>query len=161
MYSEKRKTLTMLAVAVALLCPLAAVAASQHVISPPSEAHWGPAPPLLPAGAQIAVLPGDPTAAGPSTVRLRFPGNYRIPAHSHPVDEYVIVTSGTLYIGMGDTLDTKVGKELTTGGFALLPAGMNHFAYTKTGATVVLSGVGPVGFKYVNPGDDPRNAMKK
>jgi len=30
-----------------------------HVIQTPAEAQWGPAPPLLPAGAQIAVLAGS------------------------------------------------------------------------------------------------------
>ena len=49
-----------------------------------STAKWGAAPPMLPAGAQIAVLAGDPTKAVPYTVRLKFPANYDIPAHSHP-----------------------------------------------------------------------------
>jgi len=42
-----------------------------------------------------------------------------------------------------------------------MPANMNHFAYT-TGAetTIVLYGLGPVEFKYVNAADDPRNAKK-
>ena len=31
-----------------------------HVIQNVKEAQWGSAPPLLPAGAQIAVLSGDP-----------------------------------------------------------------------------------------------------
>ena len=52
-------------------------AQSPHVIQTPQEAQWGPAPPLLPAGAQIAVLAGDPTSAVPYTVRLKFPANYR------------------------------------------------------------------------------------
>jgi hypothetical protein len=30
-----------------------------HVIQTPQEAQWGPAPPLLPPGAQIAVLSTD------------------------------------------------------------------------------------------------------
>jgi hypothetical protein len=47
------------------------------------------------------------------------------------------------------------------GGFALMPAQMNHFAYT-TGqeTTIVLYGQGPVEFKYVNPADDPRYGKK-
>src|SRR6476620_9589447 len=48
------------------------------------EAQWGPAPPMLPPGAQIAVLSGDPGKAAPYTVRLKFPANYAVPAHSHP-----------------------------------------------------------------------------
>jgi hypothetical protein len=44
------------------------------------------------------------------------------------------------------------------GGFAMMPANMNHFAYTDQETTIVLYGIGPVEFKYVNPSDDPRNA---
>lgn len=132
-----------------------------HVIQTPGEAQWGPAPPMLPAGAQIAVLAGDPTKAVPYTIRLKFPANYAIPAHSHPTDEHVVVVSGALTFGMGDKLirGAATNKTLSTGGFALMPANMNHFAYTSTEeTTIVLYGQGPVEFKYVNPADDPRNA---
>src|SRR5262245_4079007 len=65
-----------------------------HAIQTLKEAQWGPAPPMVPAGAQIAVLSGDPSKAAPYSVRLRFPANYAIPAHSHPTDENVVVTAG-------------------------------------------------------------------
>lgn len=131
--------------------------AQAHVIQPIGEVKWGVAPPLLPAGAQIAVLAGDPSKAAPYTVRLKFPANYVIPAHSHPTDEHVVVASGTLFIGMGNKLDKAAGTSLPVGGFALMPANMNHFAYTQQETTIVLYGQGPVEFKYVDPKDDPRN----
>jgi quercetin dioxygenase-like cupin family protein len=134
-----------------------------HVIQAPKEAQWGPAPPMLPAGAQIAVLAGDPTKSAAYTVRLKFPANYAIPAHSHPTDEHVVVVSGALTFGMGDTLakDAAANKTLAAGGFALMPANMNHFAFTTSQeTTIVLYGQGPVEFKYVNPADDPRSAKK-
>jgi quercetin dioxygenase-like cupin family protein len=129
-----------------------------HVIQTPAEAQWGPAPPMLPAGAQIAVLAGDPTKPVPYAVRLKFPANYAIPAHSHPTDEHVVVTSGGLTFGMGDKLAKGAAgnKTLAPGGFALMPANMNHYAYTAQETTIVLYGQGPVEFKYVNPSDDPR-----
>jgi len=100
-----------------------------HVIQAIEEAQWGPAPPFLPAGAQIAVLAGDPTKATAYAVRLKFPANYAIPAHSHPTDENVVVVSGALTFGMGDKLAKKAAanKTLGVGGFALMPANMNHF----------------------------------
>ena len=124
-----------------------------------NAAKWGPAPPFLPAGAQIAVLAGDPTKAVPYTVRLKFAANYDIPAHSHPGDENVAVVSGELFMGMGTRLDTSAGLALGVGGFALMPANANHFAYTKSETTIVLYGQGPVELKYVNPADDPRTKM--
>ena len=135
----------------------------KHVIQTPKEAQWGPAPPLLPAGAQIAVLAGDPTKSAPYTIRLKFPANYAIPAHSHPTDEHVVVTSGSLTFGMGDKLakGAASNKTLAPGGFALMPANMNHYAFTTAQeTTIVLYGQGPVEFKYVNPADDPRSAKK-
>ena len=137
--------------------------AHNHVIATPQEAQWGPAPPLLPPGAQIAVLAGDPTKPVPYTVRLKFPANYAVPAHSHPTDEHVVVVSGALTFGMGTKLTKGAAsnKTLGPGGFALMPENMNHFAYTTTQeTTIVLYGTGPVEFKYVNPADDPRAAKK-
>ena len=153
-------------VVLVVACGAAALVAqggSAHVVSAAKEAQWGPAPPFIPAGAQIAVLSGDPGKAVPYAVRLKFPAGYAIAAHSHPTDENVVVTSGTLTFGMGDKL-TKgaTNKMLGTGGYALMPANMNHFAYTTSAeATIVLYGVGPVEFKYVNAADDPRNAKKE
>jgi len=90
----------------------------------------------------------------------KFPAHYAIPAHSHPTDENVVITSGAVTFGMGDKLvKTSPGnKTLKAGGYFLATANMNHFAFTGAdGATIVLYGQGPVEFKYVNPADDPRN----
>ena len=144
-------------------CCVLQAQSKEHVIAAPNEAKWGSAPPLLPPGAQIAVLAGNPMGAEPYAVRLKFPAHYAIPAHSHPTDEHVVVVSGAVSFGMGDKLDraAKGNKTLSTGGFALMPANMNHFAYTGSQeTTIVLYGQGPVEFKYVNPADDPRNAHK-
>src|SRR5215468_8006237 len=103
----------------------------QQMLQMPQEAQWGPAPPMLPAGAQIAVLSGDPTKPAPYAVRLKFPANYAIPAHSHPTDENVVVVSGAVTFGMGDKLVKGAGnKTLGVGGFMVAPANVNHFAYT-------------------------------
>jgi quercetin dioxygenase-like cupin family protein len=153
-----------LATGVALIAGSHGILSAQnqtHVIQTQAEAQWGPAPPLLPAGAQIAVLAGDPTRAVPYTVRLKFPARYAIPAHSHPTDEHVVVVSGSLTFGMGNKLSQEAAgnKTLAAGGFALMPAHMNHYAYTSNQeTTIILYGQGPVEFKYVNPTDDPRHA---
>ena len=48
-----------------------------HVIQTTQEAQWGPAPPMLPAGAQIAVLSGDPSKVGPLFSSPTIPGELR------------------------------------------------------------------------------------
>src|SRR5262245_8218239 len=92
------------------------------------DVKWGPAPNVFPAGAQIAVVSGDPFKYGLYVVRLKMPANYKIPAHNHPTTEYVTVLSGDL--------DTQKGLLLHAGGFAEASAKMNHYAWS-TGETVV------------------------
>src|SRR6266567_513026 len=106
-------------------------------------------------GAHIMVPPTD---AVPFTFRLKFPADYKIPAHSHPAIEHVTVISGTLHFGAGDKLDATKTKPLSAGSVAIMPPKTNHFGWTKEETIVQVHGVGPWGVTYVNPADDP---MKK
>jgi quercetin dioxygenase-like cupin family protein len=156
------KTIMSVVTAAAILGSVMAQTHAQSVgiVQAPKDAKWGPAPPMLPPGAQIALVAGDPGKAAPYTVRLKFPAHYAIPAHSHPSDENVAVVSGALTLGMGDTLDrqAKGNATVTAGGYALAPSGMNHYAFTGAQeTTILLYGIGPVEFKYVKASDDPRN----
>ena len=144
------------AVAVALTITGAAFAQHSHVLVPADKVKWGPAPPALPAGAQISVLEGDPGQKGAITLRLQFPANYTVPPHWHSMTEGVAVLSGTLQVGMGDTLDRQASKALRPGGFVSLPAKMHHYAWTATPTVVQINLEGPFDIYYVNPGDDPR-----
>ena len=131
-----------------------------HVMVSPNEVKWGPAPPSLPPGAQLAVLEGDPTKAGGTyTLRAKLPDGYKIPPHWHPVTENVTVVEGALYIGMGDKFDEAAGRELTAGSFASMPTGVRHFAWAKGDTIIQVHGVGPFEVTYVNPADDPRKKM--
>jgi quercetin dioxygenase-like cupin family protein len=125
------------------------------------DVKWSAAPPVFPKGAMMAVMAGDPGASGPVAVRLKLPAGYKIPAHWHPTDEHVTVLSGVLYLGMGDKLDPKQGQAFTAGGYAVAPAHMNHYAWTKTGATVQVNLTGPFALTYVNPADDPSGGKAK
>ena len=122
-----------------------------------NEIKWGPAPPVLPAGAKLAVLSGDPAGTGLVTIRLKMPAGYKIPPHWHPTDEHVTVISGSLALGMGDVLDEEKSKVLKPGGYGVAQANMHHFAWTKTGAVVQVHLMGPFKITYVNPADDPSN----
>ena len=61
----------------AVASPSPARRAPLHVVAAVAEAQWGPAPPMLPPGAQIAVLSGDPGKPAPYAVRLKFPAQLR------------------------------------------------------------------------------------
>jgi quercetin dioxygenase-like cupin family protein len=139
----------------------AAVAGDSPLVSSSKDVKWGPAPPILPKGAMMAVMAGDPGAAGLVAIRLKMPAGYKIPAHWHPTDEQVTVLSGTLAIGMGDKLDETKGVTLHAGGFGVAPAHMNHYAWTKAGAVIQINLMGPFALTYVNPADDPTKAAAK
>ncbi len=130
-----------------------------HVLIPAASVQWSPAPPTLPAGAQIAVLEGDPSRKGPVTLRLKFPANYNIPAHWHSMTERVTVLSGALHVGMGDTLDRKGSQTLEPGGYVSLPANMHHFAWAATPTIVQINLDGPFDIFYVNPADNPQKSQ--
>jgi hypothetical protein len=120
-----------------------------------SDLKWGPAPGVLPKGAQLAVVSGDPFKDGPYVVRLKVPNGYKIPAHNHPTTEGVTIISGNFHIGMGDKLDESKAMELTAGGYGEAPAKMNHYAFATSDTVVQVHGQGPFAITYVNPADDP------
>ena len=136
-----------------------AFAQSTHILVPADRVQWGPAPPVLPAGAQIAVLEGNPSEKGTITLRLRLPANYNIPPHWHSMTESVTVLSGALNVGMGDTLDRKASQLLKPGGFVSLPGNMHHFAWTAVPTVVQINLMGPFDIFYVNAADNPQKAV--
>jgi len=137
------------------LAVVAVSSAAPGQVNPPNL-RWGPAPPSLPTGARLAVLSGDPTKQGLFTIRLRFPPGYSVPPHSHPTDEIVTVINGQLSLGMGRTMNRRRASSLVQGGFVVAPANMNHYAFTRSGATVQITARGPFQVTYANPRDDPR-----
>ena len=133
---------------------------TRHTITMPDAVKWGPPPPFMPPGSQIAVMLGDPAKKGLFIIRGRMPDGYTIPPHWHSTIENVTVLSGTFNVGMGDKLDKSKGQALTLGGFFSAPPHMSHFAWA-TGETVVeVTGMGPLDFKYVDPNDDPSKTAK-
>jgi hypothetical protein len=157
------RRLSFLIAAVALAVALSAAAqpakapagGASHVLIRSAEVKWGEAPAKLPKGAQLAVLSGDPAAAGPFAIRLKFPAGYTIPPHWHPTAEQLTVVSGDLSMGTGDTFDKTALKPLGVGGYSFMPAEMRHFGWSRAGAVIQLQGMGPFVLNYVNPADDP------
>jgi hypothetical protein len=153
-----KKKLAVLSVILALAC-LGGFAAwgqhSNHMMVTPDELKWTDVA-SLPAGAKLAVIEGPLNEAVPFTFRLKFPVNYRLPAHWHPAIEHVTVISGTFNMGAGDKLDRSKTKALPAGSVAIMQPKTNHFAWTEEETIVQVHGVGPWAINYVNPGDDPR-----
>ena len=122
----------------------------------PETIPWGPPPPFIAPGAQLAVIEGNPSASsGDYTVRLKMPDGYRISPHWHPSRENVTVISGTFKVGMGDTFDTGKMAPFPAGSFAFLDPDMHHYAVASGEVVVQVHGSAPLQFNYVNPADDP------
>jgi quercetin dioxygenase-like cupin family protein len=138
----------------------AASAKPHAIVATPDVIKWAPAPPSLPAGAELAVLEGNPSLPGAFTMRVAMPDGYRIPPHFHPVVEHVTVIEGTFNVGMGEVFDAAKARALPTGTFAALEPGVRHFAFAKGRTVIQLHGTGPWSLTYVNPADDPRNKPK-
>jgi anti-sigma factor ChrR (cupin superfamily) len=122
----------------------------------PDRITWTPAPAILPSGAKVAILQGNPAEAGPFTMRLWAPDGYRIASHYHPAVEHITVIQGTFKVGMGEKFDASALTELPAGTFAALPPDTRHFAQAHGETIIQLHGVGPWKLTYVNPADDPR-----
>jgi quercetin dioxygenase-like cupin family protein len=133
-----------------------AAAMAPHTIVAPQEIKWGPAPAVLPPGAEAAVLFGDPAKAGLFALRLKLPAGYSVPSHMHPVDEVVTVISGTFNLGMGETADQSQARPLPAGSFFAMPPDTPHFVFIDEATVIQINSVGPWGLTYVNPEDDPR-----
>lgn len=129
--------------------------AAKHVAMTPSELKWGPAPPVLPPGAQIAVLDGDPGKEGFFTLRLKFPDGYKIAPHWHPTDENIVVVAGTFLMGLGEKRADASMHALPAGSFTVMPKMGRHYATAKGETVVQIYGQGPFVVNYVNPADNP------
>lgn len=130
-------------------------ATGTNIVVAPDDLKWSDVTSLAP-GAKIAVIEGDLKLAVPFTFRLKFPADYRIAVHTHPVTERVTVVSGGFNLGFGEKFDPEKAVRLKPGSVAIMPSGSKMYAFTKEETVIQLHGVGPWGITYVNPEDDPR-----
>jgi hypothetical protein len=158
----KRNLYLTLALVAALCCAGELISASAHGDNhennafTPQTIPWGPPPPFVNPGAQLAVIEGNPGASsGDYTVRLKMPDGYRIAPHWHPQRENVTVISGTFKVGMGDVFDKDKMAPFPAGSFAFLDPSMHHYAMASGEVIVQVHGTAPLQFNYVNPKDDP------
>lgn len=148
--------LPFLAVAISLAALVMAQPPQAQNAFTSDQVKFGPAPPFLPPGAQLALLEGDPMASsGDFTIRLKMPDGYKVAPHTHPNRENVTVLSGTLKVGMGDQFDANKMMSFGPGSFAYLDPSMHHYAGASGETVIQIHGMSPVKFNYINPADDP------
>ncbi len=154
----KSTIIATLGVAAAIIIGSAAhseIEAAKAFISP-SEIKWGPAPAALPAGAEAALLYGDPTKEGLFALRVRIPKDYQIPPHTHPKAEVVTILSGKFSLGMGPKADRASTTPLGAGAFMAMPPQVAHYVFSDEDTVLQITSEGPWAIDYVDPKDDPR-----
>lgn len=108
--------------------------------------------PSLP-GTTYAILAGDPLKKEFFTVRLKFPANYKVAPHYHPITEYDTVISGIYHVGTGKKFrkEPEQSLALSPGTFLRIPANTFHYGWTTDETVLQISGIGPWGAIYASP----------
>ena len=146
-----RLALAAAAVALPLSLGLNALAAdAMPMMTEAAKLAWAPAE-GLPPGAQVAVLYGDPSKAGPFALRFKFPAGYQIPTHSHPTDELLTVLSGKARMSFGEDASEKTADAMTQDSFMVLPAGHWHVLWIDSETIIELHSTGPFAITLLHP----------
>lgn len=124
----------------------------------PEEINWISFP-AYPPQVRLAVLVGDPQAAGPYVVRVRLPGGTQFMPHMHTEDRIYTIISGVFYIGRGEIFDPDALQAYAPGSVIVLPGKTHHFHWAKSGDYVAqVSAYGPLSIDYLDHQDDPRHS---
>ena len=122
----------------------------------PEDVDWKPFP-TFPPTVRLAVMVGHPSEPGPYVTRVKASGGAKLMPHQHPEDRIYTVMSGVFYIGLGEKFDGDKVQAYPPGSVVVLPGNTWHFHYAKSGEYVTqISAIGPLGLKYLNSADDPR-----
>lgn len=123
----------------------------------PEYLDWKPFA-AFPPSVRLAVVVGQPAHEGPYTIRVKVPHNVKLMPHRHPEDRVYTVISGVFYIGLGDEFDADKLQAYPPGAVIVLPGNTSHFHWAKAGEYITqVTAIGPLGLKYINSKDDPRN----
>ena len=140
------KTLAALAFA-AMLAPAALHAVELDpkavVFQLPDQIKWSP---VNAAGAQQAVLFGDPSKPGLYGVLNKWTaGNHFSKPHFHPNDRFITVISGTWWVGSGPKWDPEHGSvPMPAGSFVTHYGKQVHWDGAKDAdAVLLIVGMGP------------------
>ena len=111
------------------------------VIQLPKEIKWVRA---ANGGAETAQLVGDPAKPGLYVVLQKWLPHNNSRPHFHPNDRYVMVLSGTWWVGTGRKYDPDSTVPVPTGTFAVHYGKQIHYDGAKDGDVVLeIVGEGP------------------
>ena len=108
----------------------------------PDQIPWGP---VNAAGAQSAVVVGDPAKPGFYMVYNKWTkGNHFSRPHFHPNDRYIVVLQGTWWVGSGPKFDPANTTPMPAGSFVTHFGKQVHWDGAKDeDAVLLIMGEGP------------------
>lgn len=108
-----------------------------------SEIEWGPCPPSLPKGCEMAVLEGDPRKEMLFTARFHTTGEFVMRPHWHPRNERVTILEGKVGVGFADAIDRENVTWFGPGDYYVNAEGAHHFVLADEPAVIQITGIGP------------------
>lgn len=106
----------------------------------PDQIKWTGSP----AGAQMAVLLGDPSKPGLYIVLIKWGPHQMSHPHFHPNDRYITVLSGTWWVGTGTKFDPDATVAMPAGSYVTHFAKQVHYDGAKdVPAVLEIVGEGP------------------
>jgi len=89
-------------------------------------------------------LVGDPRQSGPFKYQLKIPAGTRVAAHRHSQDVRVKVLSGSMFIIIGEPLESSRARRFAAGSVFLVSAHAWHDEWWDEETVVEAEGVGPM-----------------
>ena len=77
----------------------------------PEDINWKPFA-AFPLSVRLAVIVGQPSKAGPYTIRVRVPHGVKLMPHRHQEDRVYTVISGVFYIGLGEQFNPESWRHI-------------------------------------------------
>jgi hypothetical protein len=150
MMTATNRLLRFVALPICLAATLSIGSAAEFALNPaalvykmPDQIPWGP---VNAAGAQVAVVVGDPSKPGFYMVYNKWTkGNHFSHPHFHPNDRYIVVLKGTWWVGTGPKWDPEHGSvAMPAGSFVTHFGKQVHWDGAKDeDAVLLIMGEGP------------------
>lgn len=124
---------------------LALIIASNIVCSrpqPKSADQWQPVQSIP--GALRRNLVGDSSHPGPFKYQLEVPAGSHAAVHRHSKEVHVKVLSGSIFIIIGEPIETSRGQRFTAGNVFVVPAQAWHEEWWEEKTVMEAEGVGPM-----------------
>jgi hypothetical protein len=96
-------------------------------------------------------LVGDTSQPGPFKYQLKIPAGTRVAVHRHSKDVQVKVLSGSLFIIIGEPLESSRARRFAAGSVFVVPAHAWHDEWWDEEAVLEAEGVGPMETVYKSP----------